>query len=507
MTDKELSELSEQDFDLYLEDITDRRPPADLDNAFKPWRKAINRILWGIGLTTITLNMWHLDWILPAIGLILLILGFRAFRRENKWFKIAYITSWIRTIWWLIAFAIHMTIYAGEPKVSAFLTTGTYVMLALEFLLLVCLRGGIRTIQTKAGLPAHGGNGLLVWHLITLVLAFLNFSDITAWGLLIAYALILRNLYKLSKELDEAGYAVAPAPVKISDNAVKLIYVGVIVLAMVIGYRFFNKYPMDWKPVEQSEDTAVQEVRQELLDLGFPKNVLDDLTNEEILACDGAVFVLVDQRDYDMDRGAIGTQEEIDRGKYALITDEEGERQLRTTYVGVKFEDEGERWQIIHHFEWLIDTDFCGTESIQLWPPSGLGWYVYDEYTGRLLYDLNGSTYTSDYYSLGRVSYQTNGLAAQMFGQTTSNDVFGTFSMPDEGSRKRGYVIYELSVMIPGAVISSQLNYTHQYSQIQFPAETAMEYRMKSFFDHGYTFQTTETALQFHTHGEIPELF
>lgn len=333
MTDKELSELSEQDFDLYLEDITDRRPPDDLDNAFKPWRKAMNRILWGSGLTTITLNMWHLDWILPAIGLILLILGFRTFRKENKWFKLAYIISWIRSIWWLLVFAIHMTIYAGEPNVSAFLATGTYMMLAPAFLLLVCLRGGIRTIQRSAGLPAHGGNGLLVWYLITLVLAAIDFSGIAVWGLLIAYALILRNLYKLSKELDEAGYTVSPAPVKISDNAVKLIYVGVIVLAMVIGYRFFSKYPMDWKPVEHSEDPAVQEVRQELLDLGFPEDVLDDMTNEEILACDGAVFVIVDQRDYDMDRGAIGTQEEIDHGAYALITDEEGERQLRTTYV------------------------------------------------------------------------------------------------------------------------------------------------------------------------------
>lgn len=508
MTDKEISELSERDFDLYLEDITDRRPPDDLADDLKPWRKAMNRILWGTGLTTVTLNFWNLDLILPAIGMILLLLGFRALRRENKWFRIAYITSCFRTVEWLLTFALRFTIYMGEPAVKTYLATVTYVMLALVFLTLVCLRGGIRGIQTKAGLPAHGGDGLLVWYLVITALGFINYSGIAAWGLLIAYALILRNLYKLSKELDEAGYTVSPAPVKISDNAVKLIYVGVIVLAMVIGYCFFSKYPMDWRPVEKAPESAVQEVRQELLALGFPENVLNDMSNEEILACDGAVFVLVDQRDHDMDRGrGIGTQEEIDSGKVALLTEDEGERQLRTTYVGVKFGDERERWQIIHHFEWLVDVSFCGTESIQLRTSANRGWELSADFTGRLLYDSDGSTYTSDYYSLGWVSYEGNGLAVQMLRPTTSNDVFANFSMPDEGSRKRGYVIYELSVQIPGTVIDSWLNYTHQYSLLQFPVETAMEHRMKTFGNDGWAFQTTETALQFFTHGEIPELF
>ncbi len=503
MTDKELSELGERDFDRYLEETFDQSPPEKLLNDFKPWRKAMNRVLWGIGLTTVTLEFWNLNRILPAIGFILLILGFRTFRRENKWFKIAYVTSWIRSIWWLLAFAVHMTIYAAEPAVSAFLAAGTYTMLVPEFLLLVCLRGGIRTIQRSAGLPAHGGNGLLAWYLIAIALGFIRFSGIAVWGLLIAYGFVLGNLCKLSKELDEAGYTVSPAPVKVSDNAVKLIYAGVIVLAMVIGYGFFRKYPMDWKPVEHSADTAVQEVRQELLSLGFPKNVLDDMTGEEILACDGAVFVLVEQRDYDMDRcRGIGTQEEIDSGKTALLTEDEGERQLRTTYVGVKFGDARERWRIIHHFEWLIDGSFCGTEAIQLLPHANQGWDAGKEFTGRLLYDLDGTTYTSAYHSLGRVSHESTGL-----GQTSSNDVFATFSMPDQGSRKRGYVIYELSVLIPGTVISSWFNYTHQYSPLQFPVQTAMEFRIKSFLEEGWAFRTTETALQFHTHGEIPELF
>ena len=71
MTDKQFDQLSEQEFDLYLEEIIDNPPPADLSNEFKPWRKAMNRILWGTALTTLTLNFWNLDVIMPAIGIIL----------------------------------------------------------------------------------------------------------------------------------------------------------------------------------------------------------------------------------------------------------------------------------------------------------------------------------------------------------------------------------------------------------------------------------------------------
>lgn len=508
MTDKEISELGEQEFDLYLEDIIDRPPPADIANDFKPWRKAMNRVLWGVGLTTLTLNFWNLDVILPAIGLILLILGFRALRNENKWFKAAYITAWIRVVWWLIAFAINVTIFSGEPEISSFLAVGTYILLIPGFLMLVSLRNGIRSVQKKAGLPPHGGNGMLVWYLIIIVLGLINFTGISVWGLLIAYIFILRNLCKLSRELDEAGYAISPAPVKISDNAVKIIYAAAILMAMAVGYGFLNKYPMNWQQLEKSSDTAVRKVRQELVDLGFPGNVLDDMTNEEILACDGAAYILVYQRDYDVAQGrGIGTQEEIDDGKIALVTEDQAERQLRTTYVGVKFGDERERWQIIHHFEWLVEIDFCGTEAIQMWPYSQEGWDVSGDFTGRLLYDLDGSTYTSDYHSLGKVTYDTTGMTAQLLRQTSSTDVFATFSFPNKGMNHRGYVMYELSEMIDGYIINSWFNYIHQHSRFQFPVQTAMEFEMTSFFNMGYAFKTIQTAFQFTTHGETPELF
>lgn len=508
MTDKEISQLGEQEFDLYLEEIIDRPPPSDIADDFKPWRKAMNRVLWGIGLTMLTLNVWNLDVILPGIGTILLLLGFRSLRNENKWFKTAYVIAWIRTVWWLTAFFVNATVFSCEKEVSTFLAVGTYTMVTLGFIMLLSLRNGIRTVQKKADLQPHGGNGMLCWYLIIFTLGIVSYVGILAWVLLIAYICILRNLYKLSKELDEAGYAIVPAPVRVSDRWVKILYAAAVAAALVVGLGCFNKYPMNWQLKEVPQSASVQAVRRELLELGFPEQVLDDMTAEEILACDGAVFVLVDQRDYDVDQGrGIGTKEEIAGGKGALVTKDQAEAQLRMTHIGVKLGEDRETWKIIHHFQWLVEREFCGTEALQLLPKSNMGWEVSDGFTGRLLYDEAGATYTSDHHSLGKVTYQTTGLAAQMLGQTSSTDVFATFSMPNTGENHRGYVLYELAEMIDGGVIDSWCNYVHQQSWLQYPVRTALEYRMTTFLNLNYVFKTIQTALQFTTHGEVPELF
>ena len=59
-------------------------PPPVVDEAITPWKRAIYRIAWGIGLTTCTLNVWIIKYLMLAVGTVLLWLGLRALRRENR---------------------------------------------------------------------------------------------------------------------------------------------------------------------------------------------------------------------------------------------------------------------------------------------------------------------------------------------------------------------------------------------------------------------------------------
>ena len=508
MTNKDFENLNDREFDMLLEDIIEAPSASDMPQDINPWRKAMNRVLWGTGLTTLTLNFLNLDTILPAIGLILLLLGYRTLRNENGWFKTAYIISAFRAVWFCISIFFQSTVLMEESGVATFLAVGTYVWLVPSFVSLLSLRNGIRTVQKKAGLPTHGGTGLLIWYLIILLLAFINFDGFALWILIVAYCFILRGLYKLSKELTEAGYTVSTSSVKFSDKAVAITFVSILLVLIAAGYLFFNHYPMQWSPADTTRSEQAKDVAEDLIALGFPETVLQDMTDEEILACEGATYVVAQSRDYDIiqNRG-IGTQEEIDGGKRALITPDQGEAHIRLTFIGVKSNNEREGWKIIHHFEWLTDIDFYGTEAIQLWPSdrSG-GWTMSTDVTGRVLYEKDGITHAADYHSLEAVSYQKTGLLASMIGQYDNHDVFATFSLPRDGTRQRGYVMYDILELEDGCIVDSWFNYIHQKHPFQFPVKSAMEFEMTSSYGDGAAFQLIQAALQFTTHGEIPRL-
>ncbi len=504
MKDKDIRIPDEPEFDRFLEDLTQAPPPPEIARELTPWSVSMGRILWGVGLTMMTLNFWNLDILLPGIGMLQLLLGFRALRRENRWFRAGYAAAWLRLLWWLGGFAVNVTVFADDAPVRSFLSYGAWIMVIPQLGMVLSLRNGIRAVQQKAGLPPHGGTGLVVWHVIIIALGAVQYSGIAGWGMVIAYVCILRNLSALSRELDEAGYAISLAPVRIGDSAVRGIYAAVIAVIVVVCYGFLGRYPMDWQPQEVVSDPAVETVRQELTNLGFPGEILEDLTAEELLACAGADYVLVDQRDYDMDQGrGIGTPEEIRAGKAALLTEDQAQRQLRITYVGLRFSGEREQWKLIHHFRWL-EPSFCGTEAIQLWPYAMSSWRVTGDFTGRVLYDREGVTRISPYHFLGPVTYDSSGLFPFLGGSST--DVFAAFSMPDTGTNHRGYVIYDIREMMDGAIVSSWFNYVHQYSRLQFPVQTAMQCELTTSPNFGWGFRTVQTAFQFTTHEEIPGL-
>lgn len=181
---------------------------------------------------------------------------------------------------------------------------------------------------------------------------------------------------------------------------------------------------------------------------------------------------------------------------------------LRITGVAVQLAEPGEqgmlRWVAFHHFLWLQDPGFYGTEAIQLWPAyQGLedtgSWLSDGEMTGRLLYDSGGKTYTAPYYFLGGQTYTADTI---IWGEQTKTDVFAAFSMPRRGERCRGYVIYPVLSDGEGCLFTSMFDYIHQQSWLKYPAMTAMEAKMKDMWGMSDTFHRVQDAMQFYPDHE-----
>lgn len=511
MRNHEWENMSDADFEAMLEDIAPELPPEDIVAEVTPWKKSINRVLTGMALTAITLNFWCLNYILPAAGTILLLLGFRTLRHENKWFGICFVLSLIRAAYFFPSLILNTTILqnnANETAIGAVLTAANLLLFLTES---ICLWRGFISVQQKAGIPPHAGGAaaLIVWYVLICLLAFIQYSGLIIPVLmLIGYFFILRSLYQLSGELDEAGYAIRTAPVKATDRCIVISLVLFLVIGCACGYLFGGSYPMDWSALNPAEHDDVREIKAHLMSLGFPEYVLNDLSAEDITACNGALQVVVDVTDEPVNDGRVETTEYWSSTNHRTIVENTvyDVKELRITGVGVQLPGEQERWMIFHHFLWTTDPGFYGTESIQLWPVYRVisdGWASDGEVTGRVLYDKNGETFAAPYYSLGNQTFTSNSI---FWGEQTSTDVFATFSMPRQGENYRGYVAYPIAEMQDGYIISSWVNYTHQRSWLQYPAMTAMEKRMTNGWNEAGVFLTVQDALQFYPTEEGIEM-
>lgn len=482
MTDHEKRAMSDQDLEELLQ--LGLLPPADpVVLEITPWRKAVNRVLIGLALNTVTFHFLNLDYILPGIGILLMLLGFRALRRENRGFRLCWFVTLFRAadfiLWVLLSATIWRT--AFSETVPALVLN--VCNLLVPFVLALGLRDGLRAVHRKAGVPVQTKEvtALILWYLAVCALGLVQYNGLILSGILVlAFVFIIRSLYRLSFALDEAGYVIQPAPRRCSDRAVVLALLAFTAAGMAMGYLFFDKYPMHWAETIQTERQDLTEIRENLRDLGFPEVVLQDLTEADLEACAGAQYVYTVQKDHPVNDGRQATTVTEDSTVIDTVYDT---KELRITSAAVLLAGEPEEWRIFHHFEWVEDPGFFGTDALQLWPADygslSVGWMVTGDYTGQVLYDADGKSYVSPYYSLGSVSKETESFLG---GSYVATDVFAAFSFPAGKDRCRGYVTYPAAKVMDGCILSSNLNFIHQQSRWRFPVQSALEFGQPGVF-------------------------
>ena len=443
-------------------------PPDEVVEKVNPFRRAVNRVLIGMALCTLTLNFWGLNYILPTVGMVLSLLGFRALRRENGCFTACFVLTLLRCVQFFPTIVLNAFPCRDDFIPERVTTSLAQVFFAAQLLGLLCLWLGLRAVQRKAGLPPKAGGvlALLVWYAVMYVLVLMQYPGLYLPLLLaVIFIVILFRICKTAKALGEAGYNLHPAPVKVPDLWLAILLAAALVLGCAAGYLFGTQHPMDWQPLEETETAETAEIKAHLLDLGFPESILNDLAQEDLAACAGALRVDVESKVYSPTRKDEKTSPN---------------KRLRITGIGVQVPGEAETWVILHHFLWETGPEFFGTDALQVWPLYQLGpegWVKGGNVTGRLLYDRDGQTYTAPYYFLGEAIGTDTGFMSL---GTTKTDIYAGFSLPREGENRRGYLTYTAFNTKDVYAIISYFNYTHQHTWFQYPATTALKAQMNS---------------------------
>ncbi len=489
--------MDDREFDRILEEELTDLPLGDRETEeVTPWRQAVERIVLGLALTTCTLNFLYLNYLLPAVGVVLLWLGFRTLRKENKYFTACWLISLYGVAMKLVELAGNAALWDVWVKWPLPL----WLTLIIPLIRLFCLWQGIRAVRRKAGQPDEAGAvvGLMVLYGVLCVLGLLGAEGwLLGAPLLAAYVFIIRGLSKLPALLDEAGYQVQAATVRLSDRTVWIGWFAALAVCISLAGLLFSRYPMEWAPVDAGEQAGLEEVRANLLGLGFPEAVLDDLSAADLRELEGAETVTVDVSEHPFNDGREVT--ETWEG-YTQVHTEYDVKELKLTNIAVGLP--GNNWRVIHHFLWQEEPHVRGsTECIRLWPAGRLGkdgFRPAEAFSGRVLYDDGGTTYAADYYSLQTEDYVSN---SPFFGPGSGSDPFALFSLPRRGEQCRGYVSYGMEQILPEYLLDGWINYTHQTRFLNYPLMTAQEYALSGMWGGG-AFETAQAAIQFITGGE-----
>ena len=469
MSEQKKSFMDEQDFDALLSRSLPELPPEDIVAQTVPGKKALNRILVGYFLSTFTINGLGLNLILPVIGQILMLLGFRALQHENRWFSACYVFAVLQAFLRFGKLILDTTIFDlpfEDPQNAA---SAFYIALALQVLLtvvsLLCFWRGLRTVQKACGIrsKAIGVLALLAWNLLLCAVFVAQargqfIGGYTLLFLLVSLIIILWMIARQAKALDATGYVLQPAPLRLSDRTLTLIILGILAIGCTCGHLFFSSYDMDWQTVDSTESAATSETKSQLAALGFPEDILDDLTPEDLARCHGAEQVVVDARTLNSENPT------FDNGDY----------DIRLTNVIVLVPRETPHVVLFNHFSWLSTPKFYGTAALNILPTYEASAELWRLEDGRILYDDGDDSFVADYHSI-----EMRTVTSNLFRNVApSPSLYASFIFPNQGTRQRGYITYTIA---PRAILPegyrqagySQVTYMHQKKRFLYPAETA----------------------------------
>lgn len=487
MSEQKKSFMDEQDFDALLSRSLPELPPEDIVARTVPGKKALNRILIGYFLSTFTINGLGLNLILPVIGQILMLLGFRALQHENRWFNACYVFAVLQAFLRFGKLILDTTIFDlpfEDPQNAA---SAFYIALALQVLLtvvsLLCFWCGLRTVQKACGIRSKdiGVLALLVWNLLFCAMALLQmrgqfFGGYTLLFLLFSLIIILWMIARQAKALDATGYVLQPAPLRLSDRTLTLIILAILAIGCTCGHLFFSSYDMDWQTVDSTESAATSETKSQLAALGFPEDILDDLTPEDLARCHGAEQVVVDARTLNSENPTGVEQAVIDPTLRDSTIDNDPDDLLLTNVI-VLVPGETPHVVLFNHFSWLSTPKFYGTAALNILPTYEVSaelWRLEDGPTGRILYDDGDDSFVADYHSI-----EMRTVTSNLFRNVApSPSLYASFIFPNQGTRQRGYITYTIA---PRAILPegyrqagySQMTYMHQKKRFLYPAETA----------------------------------
>lgn len=444
--------------------LSEIEPDEKQHQRTNPWNHSVNLIIWGFIISSISIDIIHIQHFLLSLGIGLIYAGFRSLRNENRWFRIAWKMSILMIIAQLVALAYdsYPSALNGEDYFygqSNFYISGFFLIFRVSLILV--FRHSIRQVFLENNVVPKKGT-LLLAAICMAVVGIFPFIPILEgealyWllpiiGLLILLAVMLRTLFYVDEALEQVGYCMTNAPVRFGGITIAtalMVTSFLLVASICTATNHIGLEAEAIKDLPKGKNVAMLE------SMGVPKEILNDMTEESINSLNQTVAINVVTETMVFHPGYTFVQVDDNQTQFAP---KPGKTNMQVTTIFFELPDH--QVAILNYFQWIkgkaywndgFDTFYQSPERLV---------------EGRLLYTKNNVEYAAPIprLTVGKLMVQRD----MDMGYDNMSAIYGGVSYPFSSENQRGYVLYVVDSETPETAWS-YFSYIHFENPLRLP--------------------------------------
>jgi len=430
-----------------MNDLTENTPSDEVLSTVTPLKIAFRSLLTGVVLYSFTINIWYLQYILPSIGVILILIGMRMIRNNNCWLYVGYVFASLNLARWIAYLFIESTLNVQkELVINAEFVIGACIRICLFFLLYL----GVRKEINKIG-EAKQSSAILWLTILFILIPITSQTPLSKFPpvyIVIFFFLIIIfiNMKKLFSEIEESGYELRAAPIRIKNMALFCIILSSMFIEVTITCVYVHYDFMSGTQIVDMKSDPNETIRNKLINMGTSEEIALALQEQELANIADA-------------QSCMSKSETITvQNKKVVITNIYFYVQKNEVY-GVTY------------FKWLSTSKIFFEDMVNL----EMGYRI-TPIGGKIFYDIDQKKYEKNLNELKNMPTDVSKESIDELlhiSQDSSKYIYADFNYPWNSKNQRGYIMYRFDAS-KGLASTTLVNYYRRENPYNFPNKEIM---------------------------------
>jgi len=454
--------MNNEEFDKKIISDLSEITPSDITlPTVTPWKMAFRSLLIGIVLCSFTIHILYLQYILPSAGVILILIGMRMMRSNNRWFYAGYIFASLNLVRWVTYLFIESSLnIQKEQVINGDVVFGACIRICLFFLLYL----GVQMELKKIG-EIEKSSTILWLSILFIFISLISKTPFSKFPLIYLFTclfliIILLNMKKLFSEMEEWGYELIAAPVRINNRFLFCIlfigmFIEVTITCVYVHYDFTSG-----TQIVNMESDSNEIIRNKLINMGVADEIVAALQEKDL-------------------ENIADAQSCVSKSEIIMVQNKQ------VVITNIFFYVKKNEIYGVTYFEWLSTSKVFFEDMMNL----QMGYRI-TPIGGKIFYNIDQKEFEKNFNELKNMPAEVSNESSDDFmhiSQDFTKDIYADFNYPWNSKKQRGYIMYHFDAS-KGWASNLVVSYYRRENPYNLPNEKIMNLRV--FLHRGVTTQS-----------------